>query len=96
MSSFKHQNELFMVPDKYNNNFAGYHRFRDREGNEWGSFEVFWLDAEAESDSVGYFNVVEEGWYWAAGSPGCLHDGDRDGPYATSQQAYVNAQGDAA
>jgi len=57
----------------------------------YGSFEVFWQRAE-------YYNTLKEdddltqaGWYWAAGFPGCLYDGDPMGPFASSQQAHEDA-----
>ena len=31
------------------------------------------------------------GWYWAAGFPGCLWDGDPMGPFASEQDAIDDA-----
>ena len=74
------------------NSHAGYHSFHaDETQEEYGSFEVFWQCAE-------YYNTLKEdddltlaGWYWAAGFPGCLYDGDPMGPFASSQQAHEDA-----
>lgn len=33
------------------------------------------------------------GWYWAAGLPGCLWDGDPMGPFSTEQDAIDDANG---
>ena len=33
-----------------------------------------------------------EGWYWQAGFPGCLPDGDPMGPYATEIECMEAAQ----
>ena len=71
--------------------FAGYHQFRNDEGEHFGSFEIIWLTDdeslhEENSDSVG-----GQGWYWAACFPGCLPDGVWEGPYRSSRAAYLEA-----
>ena len=59
---------------------AGYHSFHaDETQEEYGSFEVFWIDAHTP------------GWYWWAAFPGCLPDGEQSGPFASSQQAHEDA-----
>lgn len=64
----------------------GYHQFSGCcEDKPWGSFEVFWWDKQAEDEA-------ESGWMWWACFPGCLPDGEATGPFATSQEAYDNAQ----
>ena len=78
---------------------AGYHRFHADESQEpYGSFEVFWYDGdETDSDSSSTISRLNEctehpaGWYWAAGFPGYLYDGDPMGPFASSQQAHRDA-----
>lgn len=66
--------------------FAGYHPFRDDEGNEHGSFQVFYA-ADDQAD--------EPGWYWWACFPGCMPDSDSPtGPFPTSEGAYLDAIGD--
>lgn len=70
-----------------------YHRFTDQtDGEEYGSFEVFWSD-ELHADG-GLANLDETrpaGWFWWACFPGCLPDGDAFGPFATEQEAIRNA-----
>lgn len=67
-------------------NFEGYHGFEAQETDEkTGSFEVCFLKREDAPRR-------EAGWYWAAGFPGCLHDGELSGPYDTDREAYDNAQ----
>lgn len=63
--------------------YAGYHQFRDRYGNLFGSFEVFWKE---HTDSSGEF-----GWYWQACFPGCLPDGEPTGPFDNAVDAYNDA-----
>ena len=78
--------------------FTGYHRFESPETGElYGSFQVFWDDADVPAvggfprnyDSEG--NPVKPGWYWWACFPGCLPDGDAMGPFATPKDAYYDA-----
>ena len=68
----------------------------------YGSFEVFWFDGD---DSNKYFfapsvhtqrldNTVEiepSGWYWWSCFPGCMPDSEKVGPFASSEQAYNDA-----
>jgi hypothetical protein len=58
--------------------YQGYHRFRDKNGEEYGSFEVFW----------------QSGWFWRQRSPGSPPDGEAVGPFTTSTEAYQNARGE--
>lgn len=45
---------------------------------------------DPENDSVS--DPAElAGWYWAAGFPGCLWDGDPMGPFPTEQDAIDDA-----
>lgn len=71
--------------------FAGFHQFPAIMESEkpYGSFEVFensGLDVPGSSR--------EPGWYWWACFPGCLPESDPDGPYPTSEGAYLAAIGD--
>ena len=79
---------------------AGYHQFHTDETQEpHGSFEVFWHDgshmAEQDEDDDmpldDWRDAEQAGWYWAAGFPGCLYDGETCGPFAYSQQAHQDA-----
>jgi hypothetical protein len=44
----------------------------------------FWADANGDP--------AEPGWYWWACFPGCLPDGDPNGPFATEAAALADAQ----
>ena len=83
----------------------GYHSFTDHESKEpYGSFEVFWHGGEV-IDSMGYFfapsdytqpldtalSIETSGWYWWSCFAGCLPDGEKVGPFASSEQAYNDA-----
>jgi len=73
-------------PDQ--NEFAGYHPFTNNEGEEHGSFRVFWSDPTLD-------HMTPRGWYWIAESPGCMPDGEVPiGPFATSHDAFENARED--
>ena len=59
--------------------YQGYHRFRDKDGEEYGNFEVFW-------HQIG-------GWFWRPRSPGFPPEGATAvGPFTTSTEAYQNAR----
>ena len=47
-------------------------------------------DEEADSSHAQFL----EGWYYWFCSPGCLPDSDPVGPFATEEDALINAQGD--
>lgn len=65
---------------------AGFHAFTcEATGEEYGSFEVFWLDRDWDGEGG------EEGWYFAAGFPGCLWDSDPVGPFTSSREARDEA-----
>ena len=81
--------------------FAVSHSFHASETQEpIGSFEIFHNDREicdtARHDgrsSLCHVDtcIMAPGWYWQAGFPGCLPDGDPMGPFATSRQALEDA-----
>ena len=52
--------------------------------------EVFWLDADEQTDDEG--EPLPEGWYWWACFPGCLPDSEPIGPFATEDEALADAQ----
>ncbi len=54
-----------------------------------GSFEVFYIDSTLIRKEEGRDH--ECGWYWWPCSPGCLPDGEAEGSYGTSHEAYVAA-----
>ncbi len=54
-----------------------YLKFKDPEtGEAYGSVEVW---------------RAPKGWFWAAGFPGCLWDGDPVGPFTTEGEAIEDA-----
>jgi hypothetical protein len=36
--------------------------------------------------------MLSEGWYWWSCFPGCMPDGEPNGPYATEAEALADAQ----
>lgn len=63
-----------------------YHAFHDEEGQPYGSFEAFHVDApEGET-------FPEPGWYWWACFPGCLPDSDVMGPFDSEEAAIEDAR----
>ncbi len=78
--------------------YAGYHRFHAEETQEeYGSFEIFWLDQKACNDiddelgSDSDTDWHQPGWYWQACFPGCMPDGEANGPFASSRLALKDA-----
>ena len=66
-----------------------FHQFAN-ETDQYGSFELFYHYADAFSvlpDECDY----PTGWYWQAGFPGCLPDGDPCGPFENEQEAIKDA-----
>lgn len=66
--------------------FQGYHSFpTDTEptSDGFGSFEV-WHSSDARGQWA-------KGWYWWACFPGCLPDGEPNGPFPTAEGAYLDA-----
>ena len=79
---------------------AGFPQFHADETQEpYGSFEVVWHDGshmveQDEDDDMpldDWRDAEQPGWYWAAGFPGCLYDGEPCGPFAYSQQVHQDA-----
>ena len=70
---------------------TGYHKFHNEDGEPYGSFEVFWNDRnDYFVDEEG--DILPSGWYWWACFPGCLPDGEYPmGPFASSLDAYLDA-----
>ena len=69
----------------------------DRENDEHAlpDVEVYFLSTSAilvcdMRDEDGDF--LREGWYWQAGFPGCLPDGEPNGPFATQADALADAR----
>lgn len=79
-----------------------YHSFRADDNSEYGSFKVFyWSEAEAkafgESGAYGITEgdelLLEAGWFWQFGFPGCLPTSDAFGPFETEADALAAALG---
>lgn len=97
-------NENENTADLDANEHEGYHLFKDHEGNEHGSFQVFWRDQQDDMDGMDDeenmdgtddeedHDPLPSGWYWWACFPGCMPDGDPSGPFDTSTDAYNDAQ----
>ena len=69
----------------------------DRENDDHAlpDIEIYFLSAltiqqEGLTDEDG--EPLEEGWYWQAGFPGCLPDGELVGPFATQADALADAR----
>ena len=74
------------------NSHEGFHSFHAPETQEeYGSFEVYWQDSHICATDEDTCELGQAGWYWAAGFPGCLPDGEPTGPFAYSQQAHEDA-----
>ena len=70
--------------------FLGQHRAQMQDGSDiefFISFEVFWAYDGNHMD-------LEPGFYWWACQPGCLPDGEPNGPFPTAEGAYLDAIGD--
>ena len=76
--------------------FLGFHHFKMEEtGEEYGSFEIFRhlrLFGDKDARVLEDGSLMEDGWYWQAGFPGCIPDADPIGPFAPAKEAYANAQ----
>jgi len=71
---------------------AGYHSFTNAQGEDWGSFYVFFMgEVELAALEPEFFDFTGPGWYWQAEFPGCLPDGEPSGPFNTSAAAFSDA-----
>ena len=76
-----------------------YHEFRNETGEAFGSFETFYLNPaqawEMQGDSWEVSesgeHITAPGWYWQAGFPGCLPDGEPSGPFPNEHEAIKDA-----
>jgi len=72
-----------------------YHDFENPEtGETHGSFETFYVD-ECEIPNSESIDVDEEflsaGFYWWTCFPGCIPDGEPNGPFETEEDAILDA-----
>lgn len=70
--------------------FYGYNKFVV-DGNVMGSFEVFYA---GPNHDWGDLENGGEGFYWWPCYPGCMPDGDPNGPFPTAEGAFLDATGD--
>jgi hypothetical protein len=68
-----------------------YYQFKDENGDEYGSFEVF-FETDNGVEFIPEADYLAEGYYWRACFPGCLPDGDPSGPFDTEEEAIRDAQ----
>jgi hypothetical protein len=65
-----------------------WHHFVNEEHEEYGSFEVFYSNGSHGATMERH----EPGWYWWPCFPGCMPDGDAQGPYKSEDEAIEAAQ----
>lgn len=76
---------------------------RESQPHALPNVEIFFLSYE----EAGHMNKLEdpdfesgmrarysEGWYWVYGSPGCLWDGEPEGPFETEADAIADIRGE--
>ena len=68
-----------------------YLKFKNEDGSEHGSFEVFFHAKSAKPDPDS--TLGEPGFYWWSCFPGCTPDGEPAGPFNTLAEAISDAQG---
>ena len=74
-----------------------WHNFETVDGQEFGSFEAFYLGNDGSTYGRSYLDTetgepIESGWYWWPCFPGCLPDGEPVGPFETEREAIQDAQ----
>ena len=67
----------------HSTNQMSYHQFTNEQGDQYGSFEVFFDNAD-----------TGPGFYWWPCFPGCLPDGEPIGPFQNEQEAITDALSD--
>jgi len=72
---------------------------RESDPHALPDVEVFYMNAnDIAAASQGTYwhedesSYAEPGWYWWPCFPGCLPDGDPNGPFATQAEALADAQ----
>lgn len=63
-----------------------YHAFSYEDETPHGSFETF------QVTPASFNGRLRVGWYWWACFPGCLPDGEPNGPFATEEEAIEDAR----
>lgn len=82
----KYATAVGWTDDATSASYAGFHAFLSEDGEEYGSFEVFCV---RNSD---HWGEIKDEWYWWPCSPGCVPDGDMEGPFETPQAAFIDAR----
>lgn len=54
--------------------------------------EVFYVEEGELGEAWGDDEPNPAGWYWQACFPGCLPDGEPNGPFVTEAEALADAQ----
>ena len=63
-----------------------YHQFINHEtGESYGSFEVYQMNEYIAGE------ISDNDFYWWACFPGCMPDGEPNGPFPTEQEAIDDA-----
>jgi hypothetical protein len=74
---------------------------RENEAHALPDVEVFYVDHTEAALNRRHVNqdhcseeagLTREGWYWWTCFPGCLPDGDANGPFDTEEEALEDAQ----
>lgn len=71
---------------------------REQEPYALPNAEVFYfsqLEANYNLENLDHadeYTLTEVGWYWWSCFPGCLPDGEANGPYDTESEAIADAQ----
>ena len=69
-----------------------YHQFVASNGDLYGSFEVFHNTELIIDDWEGMEErQMPPGWYWHSCYPGCMPDGEPNGPFDSEQDAMADA-----
>ena len=68
---------------------------RETDENALPNVEVYFLSTSAIqqdglTDEDG--DQLEEGWYWQSGFPGCMPDGEPNGPFPTQADALADSR----
>jgi hypothetical protein len=71
-----------------------YHRFRSSEGDEYGSFEVFYEDGSNSDFRDEEDQALPPGWYWWPCSVGCMPESMAFGPFDSEELALNDAHKD--
>lgn len=68
---------------------------RASEAHALPDVETFEVDARGYAEQIDDADdALSPGWYWHGCFPGCLPDGEQNGPFATEQEAVADAQQD--